>query len=238
MATEEWSVWREEAVVKAFLEQRLCGLPQVEVQAEVMLKLLRKNREQLNSFLDVACGDGRLTELALRAFPEARGVGVDGSEAMLSRGRERLEPWAARITLRLADLTEDDWLAGLPAPFDAVLSGFAIHHLEDARKREIYEQIYALLRPGGVFVHCEHVASASPLGEALFEDFYVDHFCRQAPGADPVAVRRDYRERPDRLANRLTAMETQLQWLREIGFTDVDCFWKFSELAIFAGWRK
>jgi SAM-dependent methyltransferase len=240
MAQKDWTLWQDEACVAVFLKQRGCGLPQAEVQAEWVVRLLRKGQEGLETFLDIGCGDGRLAELAFRAFPAARGVGVDGSEAMLARGRERLAPWASQLELRLGNLEEEAWCAGLPAPFDVVLSGYTIHHLEDDRKRRVYEQIYDLLRPGGLFLHNEHVASASPLGESLFEDVYVDHFCRQStdPDVDPAAVRRRYRERPDRLANRLTPLETQLQWMREIGFAEVECFWKHSELAIFAGWKR
>src|SRR5205823_11736614 len=105
---------------------------------------------------------------------------------------------ASQIDLRLADLTDDAWRDGLPAPFDAVLSGYAIHHLDDARKRQVYAQIYSLLRPGGVFIHSEHVASASPLGESLFEESTVDHLRRQPAnaGLDPDSIRRNFRERP------------------------------------------
>jgi SAM-dependent methyltransferase len=237
---ENWNLWQDESVVAQFFQQRGTGTPQEEAQVEVMLRLLGMRRAGLTSFLDVGCGDGRLAELALRAYPAARGVGIDGSEAMLARGRERLAPWAAQVELRLHDLSEDTWRTGLPASFDAVISGYAIHHLEDPDKRRVYEQIYDLLRPGGVFIHCEHVSSASSLGEALFEEIYVDHACRQHAnaGLDRETVRHNYRERPDRLANRLIPLQTQLEWLRDIGFTDVDCFWKYSELAIFAGWRR
>lgn len=30
-------------------------------------------------------------------------------------------------------------------------------------------------------------------------------------------------------------MEVQLDWLRELGFSDVECFWKYLNLAIFGG---
>jgi hypothetical protein len=50
-------------------------------------------------------------------------------------------------------------------------------------------------------------------------------------------VRREYVSRPDRADNILALVEDQCRWLRDIGFRDVDCFWKYFELAIFGGRR-
>jgi len=38
-------------------------------------------------------------------------------------------------------------------------------------------------------------------------------------------------------SNQLLDVETQVAWLREIGFAQVDCFWKWRELAVFGGMR-
>jgi hypothetical protein len=36
-------------------------------------------------------------------------------------------------------------------------------------------------------------------------------------------------------SDRLLAVETQLRWLRELGFDDVDCYWKWLEMALLVG---
>jgi hypothetical protein len=37
--------------------------------------------------------------------------------------------------------------------------------------------------------------------------------------------------------DRLLDVETQLRWLRELGFDEVDCYWKWLEMALLIGHR-
>lgn len=38
-------------------------------------------------------------------------------------------------------------------------------------------------------------------------------------------------------ANRLLPMEIQLGWLRDTGFVEVDCYWKWLEMALLIGYK-
>jgi SAM-dependent methyltransferase len=124
-------------------------------------------------------------------------------------------------------------------PFDAVVSGYSIHHQPDIRKREIYQEIYSLLKPNGWFINIEHVSSASQLNVDLFESHYTAAryaIEKQNGGTRTLSeIEHEYKTRPDKAANILAPVELQCDWLREIGYQDVDCFMRIYELAVFGG---
>ena len=99
----------------------------------------------VSSVLDLGCGDGRLAALVLGARPSVdRVVAVDKSPPMLDAARMRFRD-DVRVEVREWDLSVS--IASLGS-FDLVVSGFAIHHLEDDRKRELFDEVACQLRPG------------------------------------------------------------------------------------------
>ena len=163
--------------------------------------------------LDLGTGDGRLLARVRERCVFDEGVAVDFSEAMLDAVRTRFNGDAA---IRIVEHNLADPLPDL-GRFDLVVSSFAIHHLDDDRKQALYADVFDVLEPGGLFANLEHVASSTANLHAEF-----------------MAALNGVPEDP---SNQLVLVETQLEWLRAIGFTDVDCFWKWRELALLAGWK-
>lgn len=170
--------------------------------------LLEALPERIESILDLGTGDGRLIALVRDRHPEARAVGLDSSAPMLERARARFAGDPA-VELRPGDLALPLEAAD---PFDVVVSGLAIHHLEDERKRELFAEVRALLAPGGVFANLDLVSSASA---GLHERF------RREVGRDE-----------DDPSDRLAGLGEQLGWLCAAGFAEVDCHFKWLELAL------
>lgn len=240
MKDNSGSKWQSRELTRAFLEGVRAAIPGADLQLAVIGKIADRWRGSPKRILDLGCGDGILGRFLLSRFPSASGLFVDFSEPMLDAARVNVGT-LANATVAKADFSSPQWIevAGRHGPFDIVVSGFAIHHQPDERKLGLYSEVFDLLAPGGIFLNLEHVASATKAGQELFDDFFVDHLhdFHKKSDADVSrdAIAGEYYNRPDKKENILAPVEDQCQWLRDIGFTDVDCFFKVFELALFGG---
>ena len=204
------NLWSDPAWAQRYLGER-DGIPHRVEGIAVLMEVVPRRARRV---LDLGTGDGYTLGLLRAAMPSADGVGMDFSAEMLGRARER---FADDPAVQIVEHDLDDPLPETLGRFDLVVSSFAIHHCVHQRKRALYAEVFELLEPGGTFVNLEHVASATP---ALHVDFL-------------TAIGRSPEE--DDPSNKLLDIETQLRWLRELGFEDADCHWKWRELALLCG---
>jgi tRNA (cmo5U34)-methyltransferase len=239
----EKSRWQTEALAKTYLQGVRGAVPAADLQFEVVRAIVSAWYPKPDRVMDLGCGDGILGRMILESFAQSHVWFVDFSDTMLQAARDKVakEP---RATILKADFSSPEWIRPMVehGPYDLILSGFSIHHQSDERKRELYGEIFTLLSPGGLFLNLEHVESATPSIEKLFDDFFVDHlvrFHKQSGSSQSRAeIEKTYYSRPDKNENLLAPVEDQCRWLREIGFKDVDCFFKVFELALFGGRKK
>lgn len=176
--------------------------------------------------LDLGAGTGLLSSRIAALLPEAQLLLVDRSAGMLSQAEARFAE-QARVSTRIGDLLDP-----LPSgPYDAVVSGLAIHHLEHDDKRALFKRIREVLAPGGLFVNVEQVLAPDPQLEPLYDRQHEEHVLRAQTPAEEWAAGRE------RMKHDICApLPDQLNWLTEAGFARVDCLAKDWRFATYAGW--
>src|SRR5215470_15575159 len=125
-------------------------------------------------FLDLACGDARLTVAALQGTPVLHYHGIDLSAPALAIARQTVEALACS-----AELEEQDFVSAMrdrPEPADVVWIGLALHHLQTPDKRVLMREVRATDGDSGRFLIYEPVCHEGESRPAYLDRFeQIDH---------------------------------------------------------------
>ena len=115
--------------------------------------------------LDLGCGTGLELDCIFRRLPDLEVTGVDLAGGMLDLLRRKHRDKALT-------LVQADYFAWEPesGPFDAVVAFETLHHVSAAQKATLFAKIHRWLRPGGVFLECDSIASTPEMEAMAFAE--------------------------------------------------------------------
>ncbi len=138
------------------------------------LRVIRHATGKVDHLLDLGCGNGILGRTVMAECPQATGVFLDFSEHMIEAAKQKTD--TQRSIFAVQDLATKAWAQSVSdhAPLGLVLSGIAIHHLPDEQKRELHQEIFEMLKPGGLLLNLEHIAPRCPWADKAFDELFID----------------------------------------------------------------
>ena len=232
--------WASEAYVDEWVSRQRAEDPRRAERFQLICDLFPFPTDATVTILDVGAGYGPVSAYILDRFPNATCIAQDGSEPMLKRARDLLTPYGERFKPHQSDLFDPNWLPKPYSPFDAAVSSSCLHNLRDFRRiSEIYRNIREHLQPGGVFLNLD--LTNAPTSELQQRYVGVAAARRQRDGSPRedvgAMVRQAERSSAQTGAGPFPAnLEQQLAALKGAGFTQVDCFWKDLQRALFGGY--
>ncbi len=191
---------------------------------------------QNNMLLDLGCGDGIVTHELLSVDKSISATLIDGSGDMLDKARERLKGFGniKYIQASFQEMLERDML---DHDFDFIVSSLAIHHLTMNEKRNLFRLIYSHLKAGGYFMNIDVIlAPTDELDQwymKLWEEWMDEK--KAALGIDNDPSRNIIQRYKDMEENKPDTLDDQLDTLKDIGFKDVDCYYKYGIFTLFGG---
>lgn len=212
-----------------------------EIQA-MIVSLIPFSKKEYLRVLDLGCGTGGTGIALLKEFPLARVTGIDRSSAMLEMAAARVKQTTWRIDFICRDIKEVGAYSNTPLQgaggsgeggFDAIISAFSLHYLNEDEKREVLSRCYAALKPGGIFIDAEAVMSPSEKVYHLYMDRWKDFqgsngFTEEEIGAHMLNFIRDVKP---------VTVDKQISLMKNAGFNDVECYFKYLNWAVFGGYR-
>lgn len=177
--------------------------------------------------LDLGAGTGLLTSYLHNKYPLGDFVLLDLSEEMLNIARTRFEN-SSNFNYVVADYLKQD----LEGFFDIVVSSLSIHHLEHPDKRLLYEKVYQHLNPGGVFINADQVRGPYPANEKEYYRNWLNKINMSALSKSEKTIILDRME-----LDKPASLADNFKWLEEIGFVDVDVYYKYYNFVVLYGKR-
>lgn len=145
--------------------------PFYDLALKKLIKYIPKNTE---SFIDVCCGTGIMTEVVTKTFPNAQILGIDFSSGMLSFAKKKFKG-NKKIKFLEADMLDYEKLKNI-TKVDVIISSYGIHNIKSKElKVEALKNIYEMLNEGGVFVNLDYIQGKNYEQEEKFKAFQRKH---------------------------------------------------------------
>jgi len=174
------------------------------------------------AILDIGAGTGLLSALLKKKHPGASLTLIDVSDQMMEMARRRF-----RNSTDIEYIIDDFARHQFSKSFDIIVSSLAIHHLDESEKKALYHKVFYTLKKPGCFINADQVLGST----ACLEKLYKEDWKRKvlASPLTPEEIDRAYeRTRMDQMST----LGDQLGWLRDAGFDEVDCVYKYYNFVV------
>ncbi|MFW9260293.1 class I SAM-dependent methyltransferase [Nostoc sp. CALU 546] len=178
--------------------------------------------------LDLGAGTGLYSGMVQSVFPNAEFTLLDLAPEMLEKAKLRFNKMGKSPKILIGDYIETD----LDGSYDLIISALSIHHLSDVDKELLYQRIYDVLNPGGIFVNADQVLGKTPDLEQFYRQHWLDSVRAKNISEEDLNAAQKRME-----YDRMATLDIQLSWLEAAGFQNVDCWYKNFSFAVFGGYR-
>jgi len=215
----------DEAVASVFDDMLSRSVPFYdEVRALIISLILQDAREGMR-VLDLGVSTAKfLLELHAKATIPMRLKGIDNSEAMLERARQKREAFGADISLELTDM--------LSYPYedeDVVVANYTLQFIRPMQRLELVKRIHDGLNDTGLFVFSEKVVFEDKVLDKQMIDIYYAYKKAQGYSEYEIAQKREA------LENVLIpfTIEENIRMCKEAGFERVDTIFQWANFVTF-----
>ncbi|MBL1203638.1 MAG: class I SAM-dependent methyltransferase [Nostoc sp. GBBB01] len=192
------------------------------------VEIIPNNRSASLKILDLGAGTGLYSGMVQSVFPNAKFTLLDLAFEMLEKAQLRFSKMGKFPRILIGNYVEVD----LGDSYDLVISALSIHHLPDSDKQSLYQKVYNILNPGGMFVNADQVSGKTTDLEKLYRQHWLNSVLALGISHEDLKAAQKRME-----YDCMTPLGVQLRWLEAAGFQNVDCWYKNFSFTVFGGYR-
>ncbi len=201
-------------------------VPSYRTMLRSMVSAIPFSAEDTFTVVDLGCGTGNLTYLIKSNFPNAIIDGMDFSPEMIKISEKKLAEHDDSIHFETVAFKNFEF----KKTYDVIASAIALHHLPSERQFKIYQRIYDALPNHGVFINAVHVLGANDELSETYTSTWADVMRKMLPVNEAENIINTARE-----IDQPVTLVQHFEWLKTIGFKDIDIVWKENQIAVIYG---
>ncbi|MBP7461430.1 MAG: class I SAM-dependent methyltransferase [Candidatus Delongbacteria bacterium] len=202
-------------------------IPHYHQMVDILIDSIPFTQNQAIRTADLGCGTGTIAKHIADHYPDSTIRCLDIAPKMITMAAQKLADHKT-ATFQVGDFTALDPSDG----YNLIVSSLALHHLiSDQDKRDMYQRIYDLLLPGGVFLNIDVVLAATDHLHRLNINRWIEYMKCHVPDDEIQQKWLPTYQAEDHPA----LIFHHLKWLKEVGFNGVDVIWKYFNFCVYTG---
>ncbi len=159
----------DESVASVFDDMLVRSVPFYKDVIKLISNLIIKNIKNGSVITDLGCSTAQtLIEIYKKSDKNIKLIGIDNSQAMIERAKNKSKAYGAKIDFILGDILKEN----IPHS-DIIISNYTLQFIRPLKREKLVKKIYDSLKEGGVFIVSEKIISEDKvLNIQLIEEYY------------------------------------------------------------------
>ena len=215
----------DEAVASVFDDMLSRSVPFYNEVRELIISLILKEQKDGLKVLDLGFSTAKfLLELHSKMSCDMKLVGIDNSQAMLSRAKAKAKAYGANITLEFADMLEYEY-----QDEDIIVANYTLQFIRPLHGLKLISKLHNALNENGIFIFSEKVVFDNKKLDKQLIDIYYEYKKSQGYSEYEIAQKREA------LENVLVpfTIKENIKMCKDAGFSQINTIFQWANFVTF-----
>jgi len=215
----------DEAVASVFDDMLSRSVPFYDEVRGLIISLILSRQEDNKKVLDLGSSTAKfLLDLNNQTSSKMRLKGIDNSNAMLKRAKQKCQAFGANIELSYGDMLEYNY-----RDEDIVVANYTLQFIRPMQRVKLIDKISKALKDDGLFIFSEKVIFNDKVLDKELIDIYYNYKKEQGYSQYEISQKREA------LENVLIpyTIEENIQMCRDAGFKEITTIFQWANFVTF-----